>query len=199
MRDTQTDEATCELSALYALGALEHEEARAYEHHLAEGCESCATEVEEFGATCFALAQAAPEAAPPEAARERLLSRVSAETRRPSANASDLLVVRAGEGEWFETEDSGVFVKLLYADRERETVTTLVRMSPGSRIPRHRHRGAEQCFVLEGDVSSGPHTLGAGDFNCAPAGSIHDELSSDGGALLLIISPESYEVLAPRA
>jgi anti-sigma factor ChrR (cupin superfamily) len=199
MRHTQADEATCELSALYALGALDTEEARAYEHHLAEGCEACATEVEEFGATCFALAQAAPEAAPPEAARGKLLSRVSAETRRPSANASDLLVVRAGEGEWFETEDSGVFVKLLYADCERETVTTLVRMSPGSRIPRHRHRGAEQCLVLEGDVSSGPHTLSAGDFNCALAGSVHDELTSVHGALLLIVSPESYEVLSPRA
>jgi putative transcriptional regulator len=220
MRHTQADEATCELAAPYALGALDPEEARAFEGHLAGGCAACAAEVEAFGATCLALALAAPEAAPPPSARARLLSRVSGEaqvsseeseeSRRPSPrdeapdspsakDAPGLLIVRAGEGEWRETEDPGVSVKLLYVDRGRETVTTLVRMSPGSRIPRHRHRGAEQCLVLEGDVTSGVHTLSAGDFNCAPEGSVHDELTSERGALLLIVSPESYEVLAPRA
>lgn len=218
MRHTRAEDATRELAAPYALGALDAEEARSFEEHLEEGCAACAAEVEGFAAVCSALALAPPAAAPPAAAREKLLARVSAEAEgarpensgrpappdtgradSPAANASELLVVRAGEGEWTETEDSGVFVKLLYVDRERETYTTLVRMSPGSRIPRHRHRGAEQCLVLEGDVSSGPHTLSAGDFNCAPAGSVHDELTSDGGALLLIISPESYEVLTPRA
>jgi anti-sigma factor ChrR (cupin superfamily) len=218
MRHTQAEGATCELAALYALGALEGTEARSFEQHLDEGCAACAAEVEAFAETCAALALAAPAAAPPASARERLLARVSEESGgpppetsgrpaprsearadSPAADASGLLVVRAGEGEWLKTEDPGVFVKLLYVDRERETVTTLVRMSPGSRIPPHRHRGAEQCLVLEGDVSSGVHTLSAGDFNCAPAGSVHDELTSERGALLLIVSPGSYEVLAPRA
>jgi anti-sigma factor ChrR (cupin superfamily) len=218
MRHTRAEDAACELAALHALGALEGEEARSFERHLEEGCAACAAGVEGFAAVCSALALAPPAAAPPPSAREKLLARVSSEAEgaqpekserpaprdtgragSPAANVSALLVVRAGEGEWMETEDSGVSVKLLYVDRERETYTTLVRMSPGSRIPRHRHRGAEQCLVLEGDVCSGPHTLAAGDFNCAPAGSVHDELTSDGGALLLIISPESYEVLAPRA
>jgi len=216
------EDATRERAALYALGALEAEEARSFERHLDEGCDECAAEVESFAAVGCALALAVPQRTPPASAREKLLAHVSANTEAtpseesgrteprgveraaptatPTAtNLSDLLIVRAGEGEWFESEDPGVTVKLLYVDRERETYTTLVRMSPGSRIPRHRHRGAEQCLVLEGDVSSGPHTLSAGDFNCAPSGSIHDELTSEGGALLLIISPESYEVLAPRA
>lgn len=218
MRETRAEDAACELAALYALGALGGEEARSFEEHLGEGCAACAAEVEGFDAVCSALALAPTAAAPPASAREKLLARVASEAEgtrpensarpaprdsgradSPAADVSELLVVRAGEGEWMETEDSGVFVKLLYVDRERETYTTLVRMSPGSRIPRHRHRGAEQCLVLDGDVSSGPHTLSAGDFNCAPAGSVHDELTSGGGALLLIISPESYEVLAPRA
>src|SRR2546421_12859 len=46
----------------------------------------------------------------------------------PHANVpSDFLIVRAGEGEWRETEDRGVSFKLLFVDRERATVTTLLR------------------------------------------------------------------------
>jgi len=112
---------------------------------------------------------------------------------------SDFLIVRAGEGEWRPTEDRGVSFKLLFVDRERATVTTLLRMEPGARIPRHRHLGVEQCLVLEGDVRSGPYQMAAGDFNCSLPGSIHDELITDGGALLLLVSPESYERLESNA
>ena len=111
----------------------------------------------------------------------------------------DFLIVRAGEGEWLQTKDRGVSYKLLFVDRERATVTTLLRMEPGARIPRHRHIGVEQCLVLEGDVRSGPHRMTAGDFNCSLPGSIHDELTTTGGALLLLVSPERYETLDERA
>lgn len=211
MSHTQTEDAACELAAPYALGALDPEEARSFEEHLNAGCAACAAEVSEFADTAAALVWAAPPRTPPEGMREKLISRVLAEARdaRPTppesraastaGGASDLLIVRAGEGEWAETSDPGVFVKLLFADRERDTYTTLVRMSPGARIPSHLHRGAEQCLVLEGDVSSGGQTLRAGDFNRAPAGSVHGELTTERGALLLIVAPESYEVLAPPA
>ena len=38
MRHTEAEDATRELAALYALGALEAEEARSFEAHLDEGC-----------------------------------------------------------------------------------------------------------------------------------------------------------------
>ena len=101
--------------------------------------------------------------------------------------------------EWRETKDRGVSYKLLFVDRERSTVTTLVRMEPGARIPAHRHLGLEQCLVLEGDLRSGSVGMSAGDFNCSLPGSIHDELATDGGALLLLVSPESYERLESNA
>ena len=114
-------------------------------------------------------------------------------------DAPGFLVVRAGEGRWRPTDDAGVSFKLLFADRERGTVTTLVRMEPGSRIRSHRHLGVEQCLVLEGDVRSGEVGMTAGDFNCSMPGSVHEELISDGGALLLLVSPERYEPVGPRA
>jgi len=193
-------EAACDLAALYALGALDREEARAFEEHLGGGCGACAAEVEGFADVCAEMALASPPRTPPTGARAQLLARLAAESRADSADSTaagalDLLVVRAGEGAWVETSDPGVSVKLLFVDREHDTYTTLVRMSPGARVPAHRHRGAEQCLVLEGDLRTVANVLHAGDFNCAPAGSIHDELTTEQGALLLIVAPESYEVL----
>lgn len=196
-----TAEAACEMAVLYALGALDAEEARAFEEHLGGGCEACAAEVEGLADVCGALALAQPPRTPPTSAREKLLARVAGESRAAStaAGALDLLVVRAGEGAWVETSDPGVFIKQLFVDHEHDTYTTLVRMSPGARVPAHRHRGVEQCLVLEGDLRSVANILVAGDFNCAPAGSIHDELTTERGALLLIVAPESYEVIEPRS
>lgn len=214
-------------AASYALGALTQHEARSFEEHLSEGCEACAAELREFERVAEALALGATEVEPPTGARARLLARVGSEAgdhvrgegddvgvacadvggdagREPApperaAAAPSLLVVRADEGKWMRTADPGISVKLLYVDKERDTVTTLVRMEPGSRIPPHRHLGVEQCLVLEGDVSSAGHTLGAGDFNCALPGSVHDDLTTKGGALLLLVSPESYEPMQPSA
>ncbi|MET0647037.1 MAG: cupin domain-containing protein [Pyrinomonadaceae bacterium] len=217
MSHTTVDEEAAGRAALYALGALEGDEAREFEEHLAAGCAACAAELREFETVAGGLCLAAPEAEPPAGVRARLLAHVSedgggnsgadasqGDARGDEPNllrdaAPGFLVVRAGEGQWRPTDDAGVTFKLLFADRERGTATTLVRMEPGSRIRSHRHLGVEQCLVLEGDVRSGVIGMRAGDFNCSMPGSVHEELISDGGALLLIVSPEHYEPIAPHA
>lgn len=197
MSHTTTDEEAAGRAALYALGALEGEEARDFEEHVASGCAACAAELREFEGVVADLGQAAPEAEPPPDVRARLLALVSEEGGGGDGGKS-FLVVRAGEGEWLPTDDEGVAYKLLYADSGRGTVTTLVRMRPGSCIRSHRHLGVEQCLVLEGNVRSGAVAMKAGDFNCSLPGSVHEELVTDGGALLLLVSPERYESLGPH-
>ncbi|MET0623481.1 MAG: cupin domain-containing protein [Pyrinomonadaceae bacterium] len=196
MSHTTTDEEAAGRAALYALGALEGEEARAFEEHVASGCAACAAGLREFEGVVADLGLAAPEAEPPHGVRARLLALVSEEG---GGGGEGFLVVRAGEGEWLPTHDEGVSYKLLFADAARGTATTLVRMRPGSRIRSHRHLGVEQCLVLEGDVRSGAVAMKAGDFNCSLPGSVHEELATDGGALLLIVSPERYEPVGPHA
>ncbi len=201
MSHTTVDEEAAGRAALYALGALEGDEARDFEEHLAAGCAACEAELREFEAVAGDLGLAAPEAEPPAGVRSRLLALVSEEGDGPNLSkdiAPGFLVVRAGEGRWRPTDDAGVSFKLLFSDRERGTITTLVRMEPGSRIRSHRHLGVEQCLVLEGDVRSGTVGMTAGDFNCSMPGSVHEELMSDGGALLLIVSPECYEPIEPH-
>ena len=202
MSHTTVDEEAAGRAALYALGALEGDEAREFEEHLAAGCAGCAAELREFEAVTQDLCLAAPEAEPPADVRARLLTLVSEDKgggESGAGGAPGFLVVRSGEGRWHPTDDAGVSFKLLFADRERGTVTTLVRMEPGSRIRSHRHLGVEQCLVLEGDVRSGRVGMTAGDFNCSMPGSVHEELVSDGGALLLLVSPEHYEPVGPHA
>lgn len=207
MSHTPVGDEMTELAALHAVGALDPEEARAFERHVAEGCDACAEELREFESVAALLARSAPPVEPPASVREKLLSRAAEDRRgrhaagKPSdapsqfVGASEFLVVRKSEGEWAETSDPGVFVKLLFVDKERDTVTTLVRIEPGARIPAHRHLGVEQCLVLEGDMRAGAAVLHAGDFNCAMPDTIHEEIYSETGALLLIVAPESYEVL----
>ena len=208
MSHTTVDEEAAGRAALYALGALEGDEAREFEEHLTAGCEACAAELRDFETVAGDLGLAALEAEPPASARARLLALISEDggapgdetTRGDGPNLSKdippgFLVVRADEGRWRPTDDAGVSFKLLFADRERGTITTLVRMESGSRIRSHRHLGVEQCLVLEGDVRSGHVGMKAGDFNCSMPGSVHEELVSDGGALLLLVSPEHYEPL----
>lgn len=213
----------CGSAALYALGALEGEEARAFEAHLEEGCDACATELREFESVVGSLGLAAPEAEPPSTARERLLERLAsrdesggaesnavdasepkasarAETDEPRSLCGEgFLVVRAGEGQWLPTGDAGVSFKLLYTDRERGTFTTLVRMEAGAHIRAHRHLGVEQCLVIEGDLRAGEVEMHAGDFNCSLPGSVHEEIATKGGALFLIVGPERYEVVERHA
>jgi anti-sigma-K factor RskA len=60
------------LAPAYVLGALEPDERRAFESHLAD-CDRCASEVRSFGRVTAGLDQAAPQVTPRAALRDRVL------------------------------------------------------------------------------------------------------------------------------
>lgn len=193
-----SDEEMTERASLYALGALSLWEARAFEEHLDEGCERCASELQSFEETTRSLAFAAPEREPPARVREELLSFVAKESGAPPtalrAVPPPLMTLRADEGEWNEI-GKGVMVKQLFVDPQSGMVTSLFKMQPGTRIPLHNHRGIEQCYIVEGDFHADDQSLGAGDFHVALAGSTHNPVYTIGGALLLIVAPQDYDML----
>jgi anti-sigma factor ChrR (cupin superfamily) len=193
-----SDEEMTERASLYALGALSLWEARAFEEHLAEGCDECAAELQSFEEVTCALGRAATEATPPARVRESLLSLVAEEspTPAPTLHAAPplLMTLRADEGEWYEV-GKGIMVKQLFVDPQSGMVTSLFKMQPGTRIPLHRHSGIEQCYVVEGDFHADNKGLGAGDFHVAQAGSTHEPVYTVDGALLLIVAPQDYDVL----
>jgi anti-sigma factor ChrR (cupin superfamily) len=180
-------------AALHALGALSPHESRVFEAQAAEAPAEWAAAARDFEAVVAHLAHAAP-AAPAPGLRARVLAR-AAEARaaagprpRPVPPAIN---VRLGEIEW-ETMADGVFYKPLYYDREKQLVTTLVKMLPGASVPHHRHLGVEQCLVLEGDFRVGGQVYGPGDFQCVFEGSLHEDIRTETGALVMIIAPPRY-------
>jgi anti-sigma factor ChrR (cupin superfamily) len=202
MKHTAVGDETGERASLYALGALSQHEARAFEEHLAEGCEACEDELRSFEEVTSALAFAAPASAPPAGAREKLAERLAQngsaqKSKRTSAaaGARQFLTVRESEGSWQEMFE-GIYVKRLFVDRGRGTVSSLYKFLPGARIPPHPHGGVEECYVLEGDLEANGEVLGPGDYTCAPAGSFHPSVRTEGGAMVLIIEQASREMMA---
>lgn len=203
----------------YALGALSQHEVRAVEEHVAEGCDVCVQALEDFKSVVDCLAHSAPERTPPADLRDRLLARIAATQSQTRGDAeagdaaravevagaaessaeSEILVLRADESEWQKTWDERVLTKVLYVDKESGLATTLYKMLPGARVPRHRHTSVEQCLVLQGDLRSDGVTFSAGDYICAPVNTIHEELTTEQGNLLLVVAPESFEVLEPES
>jgi anti-sigma factor ChrR (cupin superfamily) len=84
---------------------------------------------------------------------------------------------------WEATPFPGVEVKVLYRDAAGPQ-TTLTRLAPGARIPRHRHVGLEQSFVLEGSLVDDDGACVAGSFVWRRPGSVHEAWSPDGCVVL---------------
>jgi len=70
---TEHTSAIEELLSVYVLGALDGEDLRAVEEHLADGCSECAPRLAELAAEVEELAAAAPPVAPSDTVRARLM------------------------------------------------------------------------------------------------------------------------------
>lgn len=193
--------------AAYSLGELGPEEGRALELHL-ETCPACRQELATAQAAFEALAQAAPEVAPPPRLwariRARILEPSSAglparprvdpwKTWAPDSAQARPSIVRSGESAWEPTSVAGIEAKRLAVDVEGDRVTMLVRMAPGSAFPGHRHAGAEECYVLSGDLCFDDQVMHAGDYQLCPAGSSHSVQSTVAGCVLLLVSSRHDE------
>ena len=81
---------------------------------------------------------------------------------------------------WQPTNFPGVEMKVLWRDPGGEAFTGLFRAAPGAVLPKHRHRGVEQTFVLEGSLVDDDGACTAGNFVWRDPGSVHEAHSPDG-------------------
>ncbi|MFG0317698.1 MAG: cupin domain-containing protein [Planctomycetota bacterium JB042] len=209
----------------HVLGSLDPDEARALEERLARGEGPSPDELRRARDLWVELALAGRPAAPPPGLKDRLVAAIRSGNRdgdaregpeassagdgaaddgdvqvwrrwRPETDAKERLLVRADDGEFEPTAIEGIRVRRLAFDAATDRVTMMIRMEAGTRYPPHRHAGAEECYVLEGDLRHRDQVMRAGDFELVDGGSIHDDQWSEGGCLLLVHASVHDELLS---
>lgn len=104
------------------------------------------------------------------------------------------LYVNTAAVPWTERRP-GVHWKILWEAGDRRTV--LVRYAAGAVVPRHRHLGEEQIYVLEGSVSDDTGTCMAGQYARRPPGCEHTVTSRDGALVVAIMSGGTESLGSP--
>jgi anti-sigma factor ChrR (cupin superfamily) len=174
--DVLTDEIR-ETAALYALGLLEGPDAQGFAKHL-QNCRICREEAYAQAEVTAKISLSAPLVSPPASLREKVLSGLP----------QPYVVAKAGDGGWVPFGVTGIDMKMLGKDSTTGTRSFLLRLQPGAVLPPHDHKGAEHCYVIEGDLYDHEHSLTAGDFELRRAGSAHAEVSTRTGAVVLIVA-----------
>lgn len=202
MHTEATDELR-ELASLYALDAMAPDQKAAYEAHLKSGCVVCIAEVSSFRDVTGDIAMSVEPVSPRAELRAELMSAIAA-TSQPTGRKSPgvlydkdgVMVARHAEMEWKAAELPGIFQKILFNDTARGFSTAMVRMTPGTHYPRHKHAGVEELYLLEGDLCVGDVTMREGDYCRGEAGSIHEELVTRTGCLFVVTSSHQDQLLA---
>ncbi len=173
-----------ELLFLHAVRALPSGEARAVEAHLA-ACATCRRDLATLGPVIDSFASWPTDVLRPATPLwPRLAQRVAAESgTQPYLPASREWI----EPEWAEVAP-GISVKLLATDRERDRVSMLVRLAPGTDYPPHTHAGVEELHLLQGELWIDERKLHAGDYNRAEPGTADKRVWSETGCTCVLIT-----------
>ncbi len=175
-----------ELLPLYALGALDPEDARAVERALVERPD-LATEVDAFRETAAELFVLAEPVRPSPHVKHRLMSALTGGRFAGLAAAfAKIFDVTAEKGRellaWIEDptkwEPMNPLAQVIHFPAGPACVgadTGFVRVAPGGTFPYHAHGGSEVSLILAGSaVTSDGKVLRAGDEVSEEAGTAHD-------------------------
>jgi anti-sigma factor ChrR (cupin superfamily) len=96
--------------------------------------------------------------------------------------------------EW-EVVAPGISCMLLATDTERQRVSMLVRLAPGTDYPPHRHSGVEELHLLHGKLMIGDKQLCPGDYNRAEPDSTDYRVWSETGCTCVLITSTEDVIL----
>ncbi|MFN0195293.1 MAG: cupin domain-containing protein [Planctomycetaceae bacterium] len=81
---------------------------------------------------------------------------------------------------WKQTRFPGIEMKILFQEPNGEAFTAMFRVAPGSKLPKHRHLGIEQTYIIEGNLADEDGICTTGNFVWREVGSVHSAHSPDG-------------------
>jgi hypothetical protein len=173
-----------ETAALYALQVLSEREISLFEDHLST-CAECRQEIETLRPIIGSFASWPTDVLrPPATLWERLSQRIADESGvKPISPPAGALA----KPEWKEVAP-GISCKLLAVDTEASRVTMLVRLTPGTDYPPHRHAGVEELYLLHGDLLIDEKKLHAGEFIRAEAGSVDHRVWTETGCTCVLLT-----------
>jgi len=114
----------------------------------------------------------------------RLAQRIAKETGTEPISVPPEL---SSKPEWEEVA-AGIHVQILSSDDERDLVSMLVRLNPGTDYPAHVHAGAEELHLLQGVLKVDGRTLHPGDFIRAEAGSVDHRVWTETGCTCFLVT-----------
>ena len=180
----QHDQEHLDLVFLYALGALPSREIAVAEAHIF-ACSDCQQEMKTLRPVIESFISWPTDMLRPSASLWGLLAqRVAEETgKEPVLPPSQL----PAKPEWEEVAP-GISCKLLATDTEKNRVSMLVRLAPGTDYPRHRHAGVEELHLLHGELMIGDKKLYPGDYNRAEPDSVDHRVWTETGCTCVLLT-----------
>ena len=194
----------CELAPLYALDALNSTERRWVEERIQE-CPELAAELAEYEAAVAAIPYSVPSVPMAADLKERLFLRLTGEAPPamttpevppPIVTAEALLRVRAADVIWEPYNVPGVQMARLHVDAAKREVSCLIRAGAGAQYPSHRHGGAEEIFMLSGELVMGSEVYGPGDYIRYEPDSIHPPAETPNGCMFLLRTSLDNEIIS---
>ena len=180
----QHDREHLDLVFLYALQALPSSEIPVVEAHISS-CADCRQEIETLRPIIGSFVSWPTDVLRPSVSLwERLAQRIAEETgKEPVLPPSQL----PAKPEWEEVAP-GISCKLLATDMEKNRVSMLVRLAPGTDYPRHRHAGGEELHLLHGELMIDDRKLYPGDYNRAEADTVDYRVWSETGCTCVLLT-----------
>jgi quercetin dioxygenase-like cupin family protein len=121
----------------------------------------------------------------------RLAQRIAGETGEAPVLP---LSQQPAKPEWEEVAP-GISCQLLATDTEKDRVSMLVRLAPGADYPPHRHVGAEELYLLHGELMIDDKKLYPGDYVRAEAGSVDHRVWSETGCTCVLLTSTTDVIL----
>jgi hypothetical protein len=176
---------------LHALRALPASEIPVVEAQIS-GCAECRQQIEALGPIMESFISWPTDVLRPSVPLwRRIAQRIAEETGEPPLSPLSQIPTKP---EW-EEPAPGISCQLLATDTEKERVSMLVRLAPGAEYPPHRHAGAEELYLLHGELMIDAKKLYPGDYIRSEAGSVDRRIWTEAGCTCVLITSTSDVVL----
>ena len=180
----QHDPEHLDLVFLYALGVLPSSEMPVVEAHISS-CADCQQEMKTLRPVVGSFVYWPTDVLRPSVSLwGPLAQRIAEETGKEPVLPPLQLPAKS---EWEEVAP-GISCKLLATDTEKNCVSMLVRLAPGTNYPPHRHAGVEELHLLHGELMVDDKKLYSGDYIRSEADSVDHRVWSETGCTCVLIT-----------